>query len=118
MILGTLWLLIHKYEIAEISEEALTSKDGLLLWCMNRTAGYKNVKVENYHRRYHHLPTLFLIMYSWKDGLAFCALIHKVHNVFQLTLNSIVLTSFALMSSNLKIKRTTCVLLSISLTKS
>ena len=64
LILGTLWLLIHKYEIAEISEDALTAKDGLLLWCINRTAGYRNVKVENYHR-------------SWKDGLAFCAIIHK-----------------------------------------
>jgi hypothetical protein len=64
LILGTIWLLIHKYEIAEISEEALTSKDGLLLWCINRTAGYKHLKIENYHR-------------SWKDGLGFCALIHR-----------------------------------------
>jgi hypothetical protein len=66
MILATLWLLIHKYEISEISEEgfewlvgvtdhllsALTAKDGLLLWCMNRTAGYENVRVDNYHRRF------------------------------------------------------------------
>lgn len=64
LILGTIWLLIHKFEISDISESALHAKDGLLLWCTNKTAGYKNVKVENFHN-------------SWQDGLAFCALIHK-----------------------------------------
>lgn len=64
LILGTIWLLIHKFEIADISEAALHAKDGLLLWCANKTAGYKNVKVENFHT-------------SFQDGLAFCALIHK-----------------------------------------
>ena len=39
--------------------------DGLLSWCAENTADYSNVRVENYD-------------YSWKDGLAFCAIIHKV----------------------------------------
>lgn len=64
LILGTIWLLIHKFEIADISEAALHAKDGLLLWCSNKTTGYKGVKVENFHS-------------SFQDGLAFCALIHK-----------------------------------------
>lgn len=35
----------------------------LELWCRRITEGYPNVKVEN-------------MSTSWKDGLAFCAMIH------------------------------------------
>jgi len=62
-ILGMIWVLIHKFEIQDISEEELSARDGLLLWCKKKTAGYNNVKVTNFSD-------------SWQDGLAFCALIH------------------------------------------
>jgi len=64
IILGMVWVLIHKFAIQDISEEEMHARDGLLLWCKKKTDGYKNVKVENFHT-------------SWKSGLAFCALIHK-----------------------------------------
>jgi Ca2+-binding EF-hand superfamily protein len=63
IILGFIWTIICKYSIDDISEEELTAKDALLLWCKKKTKGYNNVDVQNFHM-------------SWKDGLAFCALIH------------------------------------------
>jgi len=56
--------LIHKFEIQDISEGELSAREGLLLWCQKKTAGYRNVKVVEFTN-------------SWKSGLAFCALIHK-----------------------------------------
>jgi Ca2+-binding EF-hand superfamily protein len=63
-ILGMIWCLIHKFEIQDISEEQLSAKEGLLLWCKKKTKGYRNVNVLNFNT-------------SFQDGLAFCALIHK-----------------------------------------
>jgi hypothetical protein len=67
LILGMIWTIIQQYQIADISEEELTAKEALLLWCQKKTKGYRDVDppgIKNFHT-------------SWCDGLALCALIHR-----------------------------------------
>lgn len=59
-----LWTIILRFAIAGLSEEGMSAKQGLLLWCQRKTEPYNNVDVKDFSASFH-------------DGLAFCALIHR-----------------------------------------
>jgi len=67
MILGMMWSIILDYAIKGISEDDTTAKEGLLLWCRKKTAGYRDIDP----------PGLNNFTRDWRNGLAFCALIHR-----------------------------------------
>lgn len=65
LILGLIWTIILRFQIAEIKLEgdAASAKDALLYWCQKCTQGYKDVDIQNFTT-------------SWKNGLGFAAIIH------------------------------------------
>jgi hypothetical protein len=64
IILGLLWALIVRYSVGTVEMDGISGKAGLLLWCQRQTKDYAHCDVRDFD-------------YSWQDGMAFCALLHR-----------------------------------------
>ena len=64
-ILGMIWILISRFCVGGITEGNKSAKDGLMLWCQKKMKGYKGLEnTKNFNN-------------SFKNGLAFCALLDQ-----------------------------------------
>lgn len=64
LVLGFIWIIILRFGLTGIPEENINARKALLAWCRAVTEGYNNVDIKDFSK-------------SWKDGLAFNAIIHK-----------------------------------------
>ncbi|KAI0231468.1 Dystrophin [Lamellibrachia satsuma] len=70
LVLGLVWSIILHWQVKDIMKDVMSDlqqtslEKTLLAWCRQSTHGYKNVNLRNFTS-------------SWRDGLAFNALIHK-----------------------------------------
>lgn len=60
---------------AQAKPRNIKGKEALLLWCKQQTEGYKDVHVCD-------------LASSWRDGLAFCALLHRFNSELMWVLKS------------------------------
>jgi len=63
---GMVWNVILDYNLKGVTDDDITAKQGLLIWCQKKTKTYKGVegKIDNFHR-------------DWTNGNAFLALVDK-----------------------------------------
>ncbi|KAF0716059.1 Aste57867_3049 [Aphanomyces stellatus] len=66
LILGLVWTIIKRYQVADIEIDGVSGKEGLLLWCNRALAAY-GVTVTNFTSQ-------------WSNGLAFCYLVHAYNS--------------------------------------
>ncbi|KAK8861124.1 ERAD pathway [Tritrichomonas musculus] len=66
--LGMIWSVIVTCHLdaimSEVKQEGQSSKEALLQWCKETTAGYPNVEIQDFSK-------------SWSSGTALCALVNK-----------------------------------------
>nr|CAD7399601.1 unnamed protein product [Timema poppensis] len=79
LISGLVWLLIQTFQIESVlssettqliedeTTKILCAKETLLKWCQEQTKSYEGVDIKNFN-------------HSWRDGLAFNAIIHSVYS--------------------------------------
>ena len=51
LVTGMIWTIILRFAIAGLSEEGLSAKQGLLLWCQRKTEPYDNVDIRTSRAR-------------------------------------------------------------------